>query len=315
MKKCMSCMRDYDEAYEFCPVCGYSDDYMKEDMRDMPEALAPETFLGARFIIGRVLSLTDYSCVYIAWDALLQRRVVIREFFPLGGWDRPEGSQAVQFHSSKEKDLFESGREAFDQEALVLNRNQDLEEPINVYRIIHENNTSYAVMEYLDGTTLEDYLDAAGIPERKTAEAIFNRVVQAVDRIHERGIVHGNLAPENIYLDNDFQIRLIDFGLAKGKMARLLKDVEYFDPRYSAPEVLAGQEATTASDAYSLGMIYYTLLTGKEPPENPKKERRKALRRMEDAMAADLIGMMTDPEPSLRMSSIRQVRTIISGEG
>ena len=314
MKKCMSCMRDYGEAYEFCPVCGYSEDQMKEDMRELPEALPPESFLAARFIIGRVLSLTDYSIVYIAWDALLQRRVAIREFFPLGNWERPQGETAIRFNSPRDQELFDSAREAFEQEALILCRNQDLEEPVNVYRVVKENNTAYQILEYLDGSTLQDYLDETGAPEHKMVEALFSRIVAAIDRLHERKIVHGNLAPENIYLDNDLQIRLLDFGMAKGKAARLLKDKDYFDPRYTAPEVLAGQEATTASDAYSLGMIYYALLTGKEPPENPKKERRKALRKMEDQMAADLIGMMTDPEPSLRMSNVRQVRTIISGE-
>ena len=74
MKKCMGCMRDYAENYERCPVCGYSEEQIKIEQGEKPEILSPETILGGRYIIGRVLSYTEYAITYIAWDALLQNR-------------------------------------------------------------------------------------------------------------------------------------------------------------------------------------------------------------------------------------------------
>ena len=76
MKKCMGCMRDYNENYDKCPVCGYSTWNIEEDIRKKEDSLKAETILNARYIIGRVLSYTEYGITYLAWDALLQKKLL-----------------------------------------------------------------------------------------------------------------------------------------------------------------------------------------------------------------------------------------------
>ena len=268
MKKCMCCMRDYSEGSQECPLCGYSDAQMMNDIEEFPEALHPETILAGRFILGRILSENDFSIIYISWDALLQRRVAIREYFPLGLGTRREGKSEIVFESEQEKLFFERGRDIFEREANVLNKNQDIEGILQVYRIIRENETSYIVMEYLEGTTIQDGFDGENTISEQQIDAVICEIAEIIDRFHSRGIIHYNLSPENIFLDDTGRIRITDFGDAKREVYRILnRNINILDLRYTAPEVLSGETSGYNSEMYSLGARCYRMVTGNEPPQ------------------------------------------------
>ncbi|MDO5346293.1 MAG: protein kinase [Lachnospiraceae bacterium] len=276
MKKCMCCMRDYGEDGQQCPLCGYSEVQMKNDIREFPEALYPETILAGRFILGRALSINDFSIIYISWDALLQRRVVVREYFPFGLGIRRAGEPEILFENEQESLLFERGREIFEREAKLLNENQDIEGIIHIYRVIRENNTSYAVMEYLEGNTLQDEMDGGETISKKQIDAVIYEIAGIIDCFHSRGISHYNLNPENIFRDDAGRIRITDFGDAKREVYRMLdRNANILDLRYTAPEVLSGETAGYKSDLYSLGAIYYRMLVGKEPPLSRTRRKKK----------------------------------------
>ena len=97
MKKCMGCMRDYDEKELSCPLCGYSEMQIKIDKENYPEALCAGSILDGRFILGRTLSVNNFSNVYISWDALLCKRVVVKEYFPFGLGIRENNIQEIIF--------------------------------------------------------------------------------------------------------------------------------------------------------------------------------------------------------------------------
>ena len=309
MKKCMGCMRDYDEKLPACPVCGYSEDQIKLDTENMPESIPPETILYSRYIIGRVLSMTDYSVIYLGWDALLLKRVAIREYFPLTLAVRGEDRVSVRLTQPKAGAGFDAGKAAFIEEGKKLWKNQDLIETVHIFRIVVENGTAYQIMEYLEGITLQDYLeengDAAG---QENASVIFSGIVQAVNQIHQRGIIHGNLSPENIYVDDEFHALLIDFGLAKQEILKVTRgQVNLFDPRYTAPEVLEGKAADAAADLYSLGAIQYRLLSAKEPPLSLAKGKKKLVFDKKGAVGAgqkENIRLLMSKDPARRKTVI-----------
>lgn len=305
MKKCMCCMCDYREEEQECPVCGYSEEQMRRTQEEFPEALKPETILGGRFILGRVLSATDFSVIYISWDALLQRRVAIREYFPAGLGIRKTGTTEICFRTAREQQSFERGRKIFEQEAQGLSENQDIEGIIHIYRILRENQTSYIVMQYLEGWTLRDELNEKGTLERHRAEDIVCGIAQILDLLHQRGIRHFNLAPENIYLDENENVRIIDFGKAKCEVYQILrKKADILNQRYTAWEVLHGESADDSADMYSLGAIYYRMLTGKEPPQKKTWRKKKAGLKVKDFHAGPVIQAMTVSNPQIRLSEI-----------
>jgi serine/threonine protein kinase len=122
----------------------------------------------------------------------------------------------------------------------------------------------YIVTEFLTGTTLFHVLrERRRLPE-KEALAIAARICEALQYLHERGVVHRDLKPENIMLCEDGSLRLVDFGISKGAASRRLTFVGFAPgtPHYMAPERVHGRRGDGRTDTYSLGAMLYEMLTG-----------------------------------------------------
>ena len=312
MKKCMGCMRDYRDDISACPVCGYSAKQMEEDRQRMPDAIPPETILYGRFIIGRVLSMTNYSIIYLSWDALMQRRLVIREFFPYGFARRGEDGLNLTFPYEAARTSFLKGKDVFIQEGLALSKNQDLQDIVHIYRVFEENGTAYQVMQYLEGCTLQDYFEECGAPPgQKKAYEILEKLAAMLEHIHSRGLIHYNLSPENVYIDEEFNLTAIDFSLGKWEWMKLAKGKEHeLDLRYCAPEVLEGQHCGAGADMYSLGAIFYRMLKGNDPPQTRAVKQRKRKWEPDDPLSARILRRLMEPDPVIRAGSLAQAREV-----
>lgn len=128
-----------------------------------------------------------------------------------------------------------------------------------------DDGAPYLVMEYVDGQAIGSYCDARqlGINERLR---LFLAVADAVAHAHRNLVVHRDLKPSNILVDRDGRVKLLDFGIAKF----LERDAEstgtgqrLFTPGYAAPEQVRGEPVTTSVDIHALGLLLYTLLTGR----------------------------------------------------
>jgi serine/threonine protein kinase len=122
----------------------------------------------------------------------------------------------------------------------------------------------YIVTEFLTGTTLYHVLrERRRLPE-KEALAIASRICDALQYLHEHGVVHRDLKPENIMLCQDGTLRLMDFGISKGAASRRLTFIGFAPgtPHYMAPERVHGRRGDGRTDIYSLGAILYEMLTG-----------------------------------------------------
>lgn len=313
MKKCLVCMHDYSEEQERCPVCGYSERQMRLDSEKFTDALEPGTgLMNDRFIIGRILSYSNFSILYLSWDTLMSRRVVIREYFPSGICKREGNTPSIVSAAGRERLAFMNGRKVFETENSRLNQNQDLSEIVKVYRCFRENGTTYCVSEYLEGNTLQERMDTKAVFNREQADAVFEQICNAVERMHERGILHLNLSPESIYIPNDNNIKIFDFGEAKEEAERQQDGcLELFDARYAAPEILKGEPYNTAADLYSLGAIYYQMVTGKYPPRfNMKKKGNKKLK-VKGEKATLIIDTLMEEDVRKRAATVGQFRAAV----
>jgi len=134
-----------------------------------------------------------------------------------------------------------------------------------------DKGTPYFVMEYVEGRLLLDYCDENGMGIRSRIE-LFLKVCEAVEYAHERLIVHRDLKASNILVDVAGNPKLLDFGIAKvlqpdeeGQLTLTQTGMRQFTPDYASPEQIRGEQVTTATDVYSLGVLLYELLTGRRP--------------------------------------------------
>ena len=144
----------------------------------------------------------------------------------------------------------------------------------SIMRVIDDGTTSggapFFVMPWVEGESLGRRIAARGAPPVPEAVAIVNRILDALAFAHEQGIVHGDVKTDNVLVVGEGEaatLTLIDWGLARflAEPAPISTDVVSGTPGYMAPEVLRGAPPTIASDLYSVGVIFYELLTGTWP--------------------------------------------------
>ena len=151
---------------------------------------------------------------------------------------------------------------------------QQLDHPGIVKTFNHEHRSRpYMAIEWVEGRLLRAILNDEKKLSIERASTIAHRICDALDYMHKHGIVHRDLKPENIMVDNDDQIKLIDFGIAMKEDARRLTFVNVSSllgtPDYISPEQVKGARGDQRSDIYSMGIIFYEMLTGRVPFVGP----------------------------------------------
>jgi serine/threonine protein kinase len=174
-------------------------------------------------------------------------------------------------------------------------------------------NEQYLVMEYVDGRTLAQLIEAEGRLPAATAVELVAEVADTLAYVHARGVLHRDLKPSNILLDGTGRTRLIDFGIARSHGEAGWTTEPGFivgTPRYLAPEQARGEALTWAVDVYALGLVLLECLTGR--PEYPGPPIESALARLDrpprvpDAAPpwlARAITAMTASDPGRRPSA------------
>jgi serine/threonine-protein kinase len=136
-----------------------------------------------------------------------------------------------------------------------------------------ERSRLYMVIEWVEGRLLRTILNEERELPIVRATNLVLQICDALDTMHKHGVVHRDLKPENIMVDDQDRIKLIDFGIAMKEDARRITFVDMSatlgTPDYIAPEQVKGQRGDQRSDIYSLGVMFYEMLTGEPPFRGP----------------------------------------------
>ena len=196
-----------------------------------------------RFEVLDVLGKGAQGIVYRARDPQLQREVAIK---------------AVRLQTSRDSD---ATIDNLLQEARTVSQMQHAN-IVSIYDIGNDPLDPYLVLEYIEGQTLQQRLQSP--PDLGEALQIMRDVLSGVAAAHERGIIHCDLKPANIMITGDGQAKVADFGLAT-LVDQATEDGEHLagTPQYMAPEYIETRQRQTVSDVFSLGLIFYQLLTGR----------------------------------------------------
>jgi class 3 adenylate cyclase/predicted Ser/Thr protein kinase/AAA+ ATPase superfamily predicted ATPase len=185
--------------------------------------------------------------VYLALDKQLERKTAIKVLTPNSSF------------GDDMKKRFK--REA--QAAAALNHANI----VTIYELGEFEERPYIVMEYVPGKSLRDLLHEKKNLSLNDAVDITIQICEGLNKAHQAGIVHRDIKPENIVSDSDGMVKILDFGLAKLKGATQLtkESVRMGTVHYMSPEQISGDEIDPRSDIFSLGAVFYELLTGSFP--------------------------------------------------
>ena len=230
------------------------------------QELKSGTLLSGRFVVDKVLGIGGFGITYLVHHAKLGTLYAIKELFISGKCVR----SCVDFKSVGFQDMtsqsFENFKTRFLNEAKTL---ADLsnEHIVHVEDIFEENDTAYIVMNFIQGVTLQDKIDRNGALTYAQSVNYIAQLTDAVDYIHKHKILHRDIKPENIMITPDEKAVLIDFGSARNFVHNEVQNhTTFLTPGYSPIEqYTASSKKGNYSDIYSLGCVFYFILTGQKP--------------------------------------------------
>ena len=265
-QKCMCCFNEYEEGISKCPYCGYCESEYEEN----PYHLPMRTVLKGRYIIGKPLGQGGFGITYAAWDSLLEKKVAIKEYLPTDFATRSVGSPTVIVFNMERAERFQKGMESFLNESRRLAMFNTVPGVVGIFDCFNENNTAYIVMEYLEGKTLGQIIRENGKLPYDKAVYIMLQVLNALDVVHQAGIIHRDVAPDNVFVCDDGSVKLLDFGAARYVTTSHSRSLSMILKMGYAPveQYSTKGDQGTWTDVYACGATLYYAITGVQPTDS-----------------------------------------------
>ena len=204
-------------------------------------------YIGNRYKVLKLLGKGGMAYVYLAFDTILKREVAVK----------------VMKSDMSDDEL---ALERFKREAGAVTQ---LSHPniVDVYDVGDEDDKHYIVMEYVRGYTLKQLIKKRGPIPYKEAVWMIKQLAGALMEAHRNNVIHRDVKSQNVLIKDDGTVKLSDFGIALANNAMQItkKDSVLGSVHYLAPELSQGKQANMQSDIYSLGIVFYELLTGDVP--------------------------------------------------
>lgn len=265
MKLCYHCMQQIqNEKLHTCPNCGKSLKVQQTDAR----FLKPGTVLQGKFVVGYPIGYGGFGNTYIGWNSVLLRKVAIKEFYPEQYSGRGNDGVTVTVPDDNLKTRFRKGLQQFLEEARSVAALQDIRGVVAISNFFEEHGTGYIVMEYLEGMDVKTILKKSG--DKKDYEwsrRVILTVLHTLREIHRRGVLHRDIAPDNIFVTTEGIIKLIDFGAAKhaSALANMRSDVVLKVGYAPIEQYSRNAPQGPYTDLYAVAALFYRMLTGQKP--------------------------------------------------
>lgn len=222
----------------------------------MDENVLIGTVLGDNYTLQKVIGQGEMGVVFLAHQIRPDRQVAIKMLLPL-------------FPLLSDQYIAFLKRFQIEIDAIASLKHPHI---VQIYEHGEYRDLIYLVMPYIDGGTLRDEMQREGPFPLPKALSYLEQMAAALDFAHTHGVIHGNVQPANILVQNDGQLVLTDFGLVKILYEMNISDAFHIRARmpietldYMAPEQVIGNRISTHVDLYSLGVVLYQMLTGTIP--------------------------------------------------
>src|SRR6266478_4960210 len=209
--------------------------------------LEPGSMLGERYEILQLLGQGGMGAVYKARDIELERTVALK---------------VIRSDLASHPEILRR----FKQE-LILAREVTHRNVIRIFDLGQASGVRYITMDYVEGQDLRALLNEKGKFAPEEAVPVFLQIAAALEAAHQAGVVHRDLKPQNVMLDKDARVYVMDFGVARSLETPGMTQTGALmgTPEYMSPEQAKGQKVDARSDLFSLGIIFYEMLSGASP--------------------------------------------------
>jgi eukaryotic-like serine/threonine-protein kinase len=204
-------------------------------------------FIASRYLVQSLVASGGMASVYRARDNVLEREVALKIIHP---------------HLATDKSFVEKFRREAKMAAKLSHPNL-----VNVFDQGTDGEITFLVMEFVPGITLRDAMNDFGLLDASRTLEIIEPLTAGLAAAHSAGILHRDLKPENIFLDDNGNVKLGDFGLARAITQHTETGSVVGTVAYLSPELVTRGQADARSDIYSLGVMIFEMLTGRQPFE------------------------------------------------
>ena len=211
--RCLGCMEKLETENAVCPHCGFDITHYEE----AEYALRPGTLLQGKYMIGKVLGKGGFGITYIGFDMMLDIKVAIKEYYPEGfvGRDSRQSSKLTWYSTRSDVQYVKNSRDNLLKEARNMAKIDTFPTVARVREVFMANETAYLVMDYIEGETLKDRVMKNGVLTYGELRNYLCPVMADLAQIHEKGIIHRDISPDNIMVEPTGKARLLDLGAAK----------------------------------------------------------------------------------------------------
>lgn len=235
--------------------------------------------LEGRYRIEDVVEEGGFGIVYLGWDEILRTKISVKEYFPRELAGRVAETNELTVYRGEAEEIFEKGLEKFLDEARVMAAFQHLEGIVWVRDFFYANCTAYIIMEYVEGQNVKECVEKNGKMNVKTVFSIMQPILQSLEQIHQKGLIHRDVSPENIIINSEGKAYLIDFGITRPYTGEDFKTITVFFKRGYAAEEQYREKGKQGpwTDIYGACATMYYMLTGVTPEESAQRNIKDTL--------------------------------------
>lgn len=313
---CPGCLREIGDDV-ICPYCNF-----KAGDDNCNPYLSIGTIIGENnnYIVGKVIEAGGDGATYMGFDSIHNAPVFIREYLPISHIERIHPETEIKIaHGSKA--VISSGIISFIDLWTKIRNLGDFSSLLKVYDIIKQNNTVYAVCEYVEAITLREYLlkNRLGYLSWDRAKPMMMPVFTALEALHNEGVYHLGISPNSIIIDKDGKAYLSGFMLNDARLSNTnynpVNEKGYVPYEQYDPNGRVGPW----SDVYALAAVIYRMLVGTTPIDSTERMKNDKLMipaRFAEFIPAYLIESFHNSlnlDPDKRIKSIEELRNQVSG--